>query len=319
MSSEKIQPPRRRFALRFSLRSLLIAITLLCIGLSWWMYRARRQSAAVKGIRDSGGWVYYDYQRYDAKKSKSDFAADSPIPKMLIDGLGVDFFHNVDVVSMVYAYEDGGKTRRDNPNASANISPLLSGFPYLRYLAVKEHQLDDAGFAELAKLKGLEEFFFWDADQITDKGVTQLRNMPRLRTVHLSGTHLSDLGLATLAGLPCIDTLSLQQNEVSDEGVKALRDNPTIEVLWLGSTGNHRSQISDASIPVFASMPKLRVLELQRTQVTVKGLRPLQGHAMLSELYLGVSRAIDKDAAKAVLPKVKVSVIGSGNGYRRLC
>lgn len=318
MSSNENQPSRRWLAFRFSLRSLFIAITLLCVGLSWWMYRARRQAAAVKGIRDSGGWVYYDYQRYDAMKSASDFDGDSPFPKFLVDGLGVDFFHNVDVVSMVYAYEDGGKTRRDNSNTKVNVSPYLGGFPYLRLLMVKEHQLDDDGFAELVKLKCLEEFFFWDADQITDKGVMQLRNLPRLRSVHISQSHLSDQGLAMLASLPCIERLSLQQNEVSDEGVKTLRDNATIETLWIGRTGNPQSRISDASIPVFASMPNLRVLDLQHTQVTVEGLKALRGHKKLTELYLDGSRAVDKDAVKAMLPNVKVSAIGCDNGLRRL-
>lgn len=319
MSSTQIQPSRRRFALRFSLRSLFIAITLFCVGLSWWTYRARRQAAAVKGIRENGGWVYYDYQHYDSKTSDSDFAADSLVPQWLIDQLGVDFFHQVDVVSMVYDYEDGGKTRHDNPNTTADIAPFLAGFPNLRGLFVKQRQLTDDGLGEVAKLKNLEEFYFWDAYDITDKGVTKLRNMPRLSTVHLSRSHLSDQGLATLAGLPRIEQLSLQENEISDEGVRMLRDNAKIEVLWIGNVGNLRSQLSDASIPVFASMPNLRVLDLQGTQVTVEGLKPLQGHAKLSELHRSSSRAVDEKAVKAMLPKVKVSALGNNHEIQLLC
>jgi len=306
MSSEKIHRPRRRVAFRFSLRSLLIAITLLCVGLSWWMYRARRQAAAVKGIQACGGWVYYDYQHYDSKNSISDFAADSPIPKWLIEGLGVDFFHHVDVVSMVYAYENGGKTRRDNPNVDANIASYLAGFPYLRGLFVNEQQLTNDGFREVAKLKYLEEFYFWYARDITDEGVSQLRHMPRLRSVHLSESHLSDRGLAALASSPHMAYLSLQFNDVTDEGIRSLRASKTIETLWIGGSFQHPSKISDASGPIFASMPKLKVLELGASEVTLDGLKPLQNHPRLSEIILYASKADDKKRVESLLPGVKV-------------
>jgi len=285
---------------------MLIAITVFCVGLSWWMYRARRQAAAVKGIQGCGGWVYYDYQHYDSKTSDSDFAADSPVPKWLIGQLGVDFFHQVDVVSMVYDYENGGKTRHDNPNVTANIAPYLAGFPNLRGLFVTERQLTDEGFREVAKLKSLEEFYFWDAHDITDEGVSQLRGMPRLRSVHLSKSHLSDRGLATLVEAPRMERLSLQFNDVSDEGIRSLRENKTIEVLWIGGSFEQPSKISDASVPIFASMPNLRILELGTSEVTMNGLKPLQKHQKLSEIILYASKADDKKRVEALLPGVKV-------------
>src|SRR6478672_3012536 len=106
------KPNSRRLPFRFSLRTLLLGITVLCIGLAWWVHRVKAQKAAVKGIQESGGWVYYDYERFNTEK-KSDAHPESPVPAWLLTAFGVDFFHSVDVVSMVY--KEDGNQRFDNP------------------------------------------------------------------------------------------------------------------------------------------------------------------------------------------------------------
>ena len=53
-------PNRRRYA--FSLRTLLVALTIVAIWLGWWVRTAERQKQSVAAIRELGGWVYYDFQ-----------------------------------------------------------------------------------------------------------------------------------------------------------------------------------------------------------------------------------------------------------------
>jgi hypothetical protein len=59
--------PARRFPLRFSLRTTLLATTLLCVWLGWHWQATRRQQRAVETIRAAGGWVAYDYAWQDER------------------------------------------------------------------------------------------------------------------------------------------------------------------------------------------------------------------------------------------------------------
>ena len=59
--SDTPQPKRRRF--QYSLRTLLLFMLLVSIGLSWFtvkMQQASRQREAVEAIRELSGWVGYD-------------------------------------------------------------------------------------------------------------------------------------------------------------------------------------------------------------------------------------------------------------------
>jgi hypothetical protein len=58
-------PKRRRRFLQFSVRTLLVFVLLVSIGMSWFavkMQKARRQREAVEAIVKAGRLVAYDYQ-----------------------------------------------------------------------------------------------------------------------------------------------------------------------------------------------------------------------------------------------------------------
>ena len=56
-----------------------------------------------------------------------------------------------------------------------------------------------------------------------------------------------------------------------------------------------------------ATIPSLEELDLQNTQVTLAGLKPLQQLPALKNLYLNGSTADDLDAASAMFPNCQVS------------
>ena len=56
------EPPKKRRWLRYSLRSSFIVLTIGCLLLGYWVYRAERQKAVVKWVEQNGGWVWYDFQ-----------------------------------------------------------------------------------------------------------------------------------------------------------------------------------------------------------------------------------------------------------------
>jgi predicted xylose isomerase-like sugar epimerase len=56
------KPKRRWF--RFSLRMLLLVVTVLCVWLGFNVNAARRQKEAVQAIRLAGGSVWFEYHNY---------------------------------------------------------------------------------------------------------------------------------------------------------------------------------------------------------------------------------------------------------------
>src|SRR5687768_2799177 len=87
--------PRRRFRLplRFSLRTFLAAITIVCVVLGWRFNRARLQRDAVAAVRAAGGMVHYEYQQPpfgpNRRLGETDFAARPAEPDWLLAILGI--------------------------------------------------------------------------------------------------------------------------------------------------------------------------------------------------------------------------------------
>jgi len=294
---------RRRFGLRFSLRAFLVGVTLFCILLAWQLHRAKVQREAVAAIGLAGGWVHYDYQVTDSRAIKIDSNARPWEPAWLLKLVGVDFFHDVVEVNLVYN-EDGPK-RLDNENRPVNIAPNLARFPRLRALLLSGNYVDDAGMQYVGRLKRLESFYQWDGQHITDAGVAHLRDMPRLSHVHLGMSQVGDRGMETLARLPNLEGLSMQRNRFTDAGLVHLAGHPKLKELWIGHLEG-LSPITDAGVVHLARIPNLEELDLQHTRVTVDGLKPLQGLPNLKNLYLDGSTANDLDAVAPLFPNCRV-------------
>jgi hypothetical protein len=88
--TRRIPPNPKRHFLRFTLRTLLLLMLIVCVALEWKVERVRKQREAVTWVQKSGGGVNYDYQRDDNGQPIPD--AEPPGPKWLIKTLGIDFF-----------------------------------------------------------------------------------------------------------------------------------------------------------------------------------------------------------------------------------
>lgn len=296
--------PRRRWGLRFSLRGLLIVVTVLCVSLAWRLQRARQQQAAVQAIRDAHGWVYYDYQQYDPVTCKLDQKATPWEPQWLQDQVGIDFFHDVEAVNM--SFHGDGIERRDENAPDPLIAHHLAHLPRLRFLGLTEGACNDDGMRHVGQMQYLEVLLFWDAPQITDAGAAHLTNMPNLRCLGMGDSQVGDRGLATIARLPRLEDLSMQCNNFTDAGLAALAGNPRIKDLWVGGLRERASAITNAGVVHLSKLPALEELDLQHTQVTLEGLKPLQG-LPLKNLYLSGSTADDQKAAQAMFPGCQIS------------
>jgi hypothetical protein len=167
---------RRWFS--FSLRTLLIFVTLAGCGLGWLGFKiqeGRRQQAAVEAIEKLGCDVGYDYQ-FDSQGG-SVFNPTLPGPAWLHSLLGDDFFRNVDSVCK-WGYSSLG--RQDSPFRDADLE-FVKGLKTLKVLVLLGTQVTDAGLANLNGLTRLEELDLSDT-QVTDAGVAKLQQaLPNCR------------------------------------------------------------------------------------------------------------------------------------------
>jgi len=198
--------PRRRWY-QFSLRTLLIVVTLSAVPLGWvgWkVEQGRRQRAVI-------AWV----------------------EKMV----GVVGFEDAEEKSWWNEWENnwfGERVRWVNLGDSqvSDISPLAK-LKNLKDLSLGRTRVSD--LSPLAKLKSLEELHLHDTHVSDLSPLTELKN---LESLALSDTQVSDL--SPLAELTNLERLYLRNTQVSD--LSPLAELENLEVLGLTGT-----QVSDLS------------------------------------------------------------------------
>jgi Leucine-rich repeat (LRR) protein len=160
--------PRKRRWPQYSLRVLLLAMTVAAIWLEIWTDRARRQQRAVEMIRERGGSVRYH-------------PADAKVPGLgwLRNRLGVDYFDRVDIVWL-----EGDRV------ADADLE-ALQGVYGVEMLVLLCPKVTDAGLAHLKGLRNLKELRI-GGPRITDRGLMHLQHLPRLTSLTLECCAISD-------------------------------------------------------------------------------------------------------------------------------
>ena len=145
--------PKRRF-LRFTLRSLLLLMQIVCLALGWKVEKARKQREAVNWVQECGEHVFYDYELDDARKRVPN--PQPPGPKWLRELLGIDFFD--DVVSVAF-------------DQMTDVTPL-AGLTSLESLVLEGTQVSDV--TPLTGLKNLKELHVNDT-QVSQEDYEMLR------------------------------------------------------------------------------------------------------------------------------------------------
>jgi len=246
----------RRFV-RFSLRGLLIVMTVLCIWGGITVNRVHRQKRAVEAVIRDGGYISYHYQ------SQPDNGAPGfgrggyglgrggyvgrgaftgrwappkpPGPKWLREWLGDHYF-----VTPVLVQNRGQGATDENSIA------YLKDMPSLETLSWREAKFEQSDFEAIGSLHQLRKLFVYYSN-MNDEGLSKLKGMTNLEMLGLSGTEITDAGLAHLASLPKLTYLSIAKTKLTDDGISHLE-----------------------------KMTSLREIELFRTNVTREGVKSLQ-------------------------------------------
>lgn len=305
---------RYRPRLRFSLRSMLVAVTL-AAALCGWFIAAREQA----NLQDSL-IVAFDAQRARLWVERRG-------PKWL-DLFGAERYRRHIVGAELEIVADNGDDRE-----SESLLEQLAQMPDLQYLSLETFRLTARRIEALSELRRLETLWLGVSELTGDSGGAMggaLRGMRRLRALTISpGTYgISDADegmphecLAAIGAMERIEHLridgrtiaradlgllagmrnlkSLEFHGISNESDQRATDTPLLadfpllpqlEVLDLSG-----SDVGDDDLRYLAALPKLRKLNLALTNVTGDGLAKLARSETLQELAI----AIVGDAASA--------------------
>ena len=159
-----------RRLLRFSLRTMLIFMLVVCVAVGWKFERVRKQREVVAWVREMGGNVSYAID----DNGSADFKAEPSGPEWLRQWLGNDFFDEV-----------AGVALRDTE--VSNVSPLAK-LTELRTLDLTNTQVSDvSALAKLTKLKSL------DLNYTQVRDVSPLAKLTNLEKLYFHNTQVSDL------------------------------------------------------------------------------------------------------------------------------
>ncbi|MFC1597691.1 hypothetical protein ACFL5Q_07125, partial [Planctomycetota bacterium] len=160
------------------LRSLLVFVLLVSIGMSWLavrMERARKQREAVEAIRRGGGEVGYE----------AFGSAPSPYwNHALIAIFGDDFLLDVNRVFCTKSFGD-------------DEMKWLNRLTDLERFSAGHTQISDVGLERIGGLTRLKRLYL-NGTQVTDAGLEHLEGLSNLRRLDLRGTRVTPEGVAKL-------------------------------------------------------------------------------------------------------------------------
>jgi hypothetical protein len=282
--SAKSEPPSRRRWLRFSLRTFLLVLTVVCIWLGVKVNQARRQKESVAALKARGMWFYHAHQRDNAYPDGINPDHELVVPKWLDELAGYDFFRTVISV-------------QGHEPVSDEDLVHLAGLPYIEHLYVtgSGSNLTDAGLNHLPRpdrlvtfdmqrrtlvgdgfvkrlrnAKGLERLGL-RRSRITDEGLLAIRNLTNLKHLYLSGTKISDAGMAALDTMTALEVLQLDRTDITDAGLIHLKNAKRLRHLRLT-----RTSVTDAGLVHLHGLPELRSITLDDTSATPDGIAALK-------------------------------------------
>lgn len=212
----------------------------------------------------------------------------------------------------------------------------VARLPKLERLDLAHTRVTDEGLLYLKPAKQIQDLNLFYAEQITDRGLSAIKDWQHLKRLNIRGTRIADGALSIIGGLPQLESLDIAYTEFTDNGLDALvplthlqhlaigrskltknalevlRLLPTLESLDLGGPhpgpGGYRrtagSPMDDDLPAAVTELKQLRVLNLSYSQIRADGLKILAALDHVSKLSLAGCPRVD-DLALAELGKWK--------------
>ncbi|PYT25999.1 MAG: hypothetical protein DMG57_23130 [Acidobacteria bacterium] len=197
--------------------------------------------------------------------------------------------------SLDWVDELGGRTER---NATGDVTAVhLAGtwvtdtelldivrLPKLERLDLAHTRISDEGLQYCKPAKQMKELNLFYAEQITDRGITAIKDWKKLTSLNLHGTRISDGALEILGGLPQLEVLDIAYTPFTDNGLDALVPLTALRQLSIG-----RSKLSQNAIEVLRLFPTLEYLDVGGPHPGPGGYRATSGLPMDDNLPRAIS------------------------------
>lgn len=106
---------------------------------------------------------------------------------------------------------------------------------------------------------------------IGDRALQHLRWVPRLRDLAIRDVPITDGGLEHLKWVPRLQNIYLNQTQVTDAGLQHLAGRSTLKALELESPG-----ITDAGVDILCELTSLRTISIRGTKISEEGIARLK-------------------------------------------
>jgi internalin A len=172
----------------------------------------------------------------------------------------------------------GGAVTRDNSGRPVAIDlrsswvtdadlAYLAKLPALAKLDVSLTRITDRGMQLLKGAPSIVDLNLYYAEQITDEGMSAVKNWKHLKRVNVRGTKITDTTLEHLSGIETLEAIDAGFAQVTDVGLDRLISLANLKELAIG--GN---KLTDMGLESLRQMPGLTYLDLAGVQRTDSGL-----------------------------------------------
>ena len=188
--------------LRFSLRTLLIAITIGSV-LVVFVSRVNRQARLVAAITKSGGSFRYSQDR-------------STGSRIIYFFLGEESFIRIHYVTL------------RGTNADDKLVSRLATLRHLTNIDLSYTKTTDRGVSKISRLPLLQKLWL-DGCPISDNSGTSLSHASELESLSLNATNISDRFLENLGQHLSVKYIGLKNTKVTSKGMDLVKRMPAIE------------------------------------------------------------------------------------------
>jgi hypothetical protein len=297
--SEAGAPLSKKRFWRFSLRTLLILLTLFCVWLGMLASSARRQKRAVEAIQQSGGQFCYDYQltrRGPGLEIEFSYQVQPPGPRWLRRILGDHYF--ITPLALNIARKS---------SLTDDCFSHLDALPFVESASFVDVAFQDSDLAHLKHLTNLRALGFLGRTRLgrtTSSRFEFLRHLRKLEMLGLSGERFGDDDVKYLSNALNLKFLTLYNSDIGDAGVAQLQHLNNLEMIGLSGTS-----VTDRGIGYLSSLPKLRYLSANDLNITDSAFDSFIKMTALCDLELSNTRVSPEgiDRLRKAMPKCVVN------------
>jgi len=265
-----------RLPLRFSLRSLLMGVTLFSVWCGYELHRADRQKKAILALGGYG--ALYQFPTYSPRwfwrewrpATERNLLAEPDWLDKLQDQQR-DLLYNVDTMTITGLRfprshrTDKAYWRTRWTDTDSEHLACLTSLTGLKVLI----QADDHALAAMAPLRQLQQLELADASDVTERGLASLGELPSLSGLSIPQARLSAAGLRQL---PPLYFLDLNHCQFERGALAGLKDKSTLTEIDLSDTN-----LTDADLEHLHALHELEAIWLAgSTGVSSEGIQKLK-------------------------------------------